>query len=138
MCQGNRCSHVNFVFVHKMLEKGIDDYCHCISLLHFMLVCPFLRISIYTMFLLKPNLLAYHGIQVKVFGSLVKGLRVGIDLLIILQEEGHLAFLLSKICKLPMLNGGDGLNKFLTQFEAAVDSDFPKYQVCCFKGFIFW
>ncbi|KAK3210754.1 hypothetical protein Dsin_015460 [Dipteronia sinensis] len=65
--------------------------------------------------------------QVKVFGSLVKGIRIGIDLLMLLQKEGHIA-LLSKIFKIPMLNGSDGLDKFLTQFEAAVASDFPNYQ----------
>ncbi|KAL5838399.1 hypothetical protein ACOSQ3_015568 [Xanthoceras sorbifolium] len=66
--------------------------------------------------------------QVKVFGSLVKGLRIGIDLLMLLQKEGHIALLLSKIFKLPLLNGSEGLDKFLTQFEAAVDSDLPNYQ----------
>ena len=67
--------------------------------------------------------------QVKVFGSLVKGLRVGMDLLILLQKEGHMSPSLSRILSLPVLGGCDGLDKFLTQFEAAVDSDFPNYQV---------
>ncbi|KAK2645736.1 hypothetical protein Ddye_020931 [Dipteronia dyeriana] len=65
--------------------------------------------------------------QVKVFGSLVKGIRIGIDLLMLLRKEGHIA-LLSTNFKLPMLNGSDGLDKFLAQFEAAVASDFPNYQ----------
>ncbi|GMY35996.1 DNA mismatch repair protein MSH7 isoform X2 [Fagus crenata] len=66
--------------------------------------------------------------RVKVFGSLVKGLRIGLDLLLLLQNEGHIISSLSKVFKLQMLSGSNGLNQFLTQFEAAVDSDFPKYQ----------
>ncbi|KAK2978247.1 hypothetical protein RJ640_024280 [Escallonia rubra] len=66
--------------------------------------------------------------RVKVFASLVKGLRVGMDLIVILQKDGHLVSLIAKVVNLPLLSGGDGLDKFLTQFEAAVDSDFPKYQ----------
>lgn len=67
--------------------------------------------------------------QVKVFGSLVKGLRVAMDLLLILQKEEHASAPLSKVFKLPVLSGSDGLDKFLTQFEAAIDSDFSNYQV---------
>ncbi|XP_059638111.1 DNA mismatch repair protein MSH7 [Cornus florida] len=66
--------------------------------------------------------------RVKVFGSLVKGMRVGIYLLSLLQKEGHVISSLLKILNLPMLSGTDGLNKFLEQLEAAVDSDFPSYQ----------
>ncbi|XP_065851498.1 DNA mismatch repair protein MSH7 [Euphorbia lathyris] len=66
--------------------------------------------------------------RVKVFGSLVKGLRIGIDLLLLLQKEGQIMSLLSKNFKLPELNGSVGLDKFLTQFEAAIDSEFPNYQ----------
>ncbi|XP_023736009.1 DNA mismatch repair protein MSH7 [Lactuca sativa] len=66
--------------------------------------------------------------RVKVFGSLVKGLRVGLDLLKVLQKEDHVLSLLLKIFSLPMLSGNDGIDKFLTQFEAAIDSDFPNYQ----------
>ncbi|KAL0013929.1 hypothetical protein SO802_000998 [Lithocarpus litseifolius] len=66
--------------------------------------------------------------RVKVFGSLVKGLRIGLDLLMLLQNEGHIISSLSKVFKLPMLSGSNGLDQFLAQFEAAVDSDFPKYQ----------
>lgn len=63
------------------------------------------------------------------FGSLIKGLRIGMDLLLLLQKEEHILLSISKFLKLPLLSGSDGLNEFLTQLEAAVDSDFPKYQV---------
>ncbi|XP_010254152.1 PREDICTED: DNA mismatch repair protein MSH7 isoform X1 [Nelumbo nucifera] len=66
--------------------------------------------------------------RVKVFGCLVKGMRVGIDLLMILQKEEHLFLSLSKIMVLPLLTGSNGLDEFLTQFEAALDTNFPKYQ----------
>ncbi|KAK9269014.1 hypothetical protein L1049_000782 [Liquidambar formosana] len=66
--------------------------------------------------------------RVKVFGSLVKGLRIGMDLLVLLQKEGRMNVSLSKILNLPVLGGSDGLDKFLVQFEAAIDSDFPNYQ----------
>jgi hypothetical protein len=64
-----------------------------------------------------------------VFGSLVKGLRIGLDFLMLLQNEGRIISSLSKVFRLPRLSGNDGLDQFLTQFEAAVDSDFPNYQV---------
>nr|GEW57718.1 DNA mismatch repair protein MSH7 [Tanacetum cinerariifolium] len=44
------------------------------------------------------------------------------------RKEDHVFSVLSKLFTLPMLSGSDGLDKFLTQFEAAVDSDFPNYQ----------
>ncbi|KAI3709518.1 hypothetical protein L2E82_39280 [Cichorium intybus] len=66
--------------------------------------------------------------RVKLFGSLVKGLRVGLDLLKLLEKEDRVFSLLLKIFSLPMLSGNDGIDKFLTQFEAAIDSDFPNYQ----------
>ncbi|RVW47558.1 DNA mismatch repair protein MSH7 [Vitis vinifera] len=66
--------------------------------------------------------------QVKVFGLLVKGLRVAIDLLVRLQKEGHIMPSLSEVLKLPMLSGSSGVDKLLTQFEAAIDSDFPNYE----------
>ncbi|KAE7998764.1 hypothetical protein FH972_003275 [Carpinus fangiana] len=66
--------------------------------------------------------------RVKVFGSLVKGLRIGLDFLMLLQNEGRIISSLSKVFRLPRLSGNDGLDQFLTQFEAAVDSDFPNYQ----------
>lgn len=71
-------------------------------------------------------------IQVKVFGSLVKGLRTTVSLLLLLQKEQPLISSLTKVFKLPVLTGSDGLDQFLTQFEAAVDSDFPNYQVIFF------
>ncbi|XP_021903258.1 DNA mismatch repair protein MSH7 isoform X2 [Carica papaya] len=66
--------------------------------------------------------------RVKAFGSLIKGLRNGLDLLMLLQKQGHVISLLHKVFRLPMLGGNDGLDKFLAQFEAAIDSDFPDYQ----------
>ncbi|KDP33650.1 hypothetical protein JCGZ_07221 [Jatropha curcas] len=66
--------------------------------------------------------------RVKVFGCLVKGLRTGMDLLLLLQKESQIMLLFLKIFKLPELNGSAGLDKFLAQFEAAVDSEFPDYQ----------
>jgi len=33
------------------------------------------------------------------------------------------------IFKLPILTGSNRLDQFVVQFEAAVDSDFPNYQV---------
>ncbi|GAU17462.1 hypothetical protein TSUD_143160 [Trifolium subterraneum] len=65
---------------------------------------------------------------VKVFGSLVKGLRTTLSLLLLLQKEQPLISSLTKVFKLPVLTGSDGLDQFLTQFEAAVDSDFPNFQ----------
>ncbi|KAL0552823.1 hypothetical protein IC582_011950 [Cucumis melo] len=65
--------------------------------------------------------------RVKLFGSLVKGLRTGLDLLIQVQKEG-LIISLPKVVKLPQLSGNGGLDQFLTQFEAAIDSEFPDYQ----------
>lgn len=35
---------------------------------------------------------------------------------------------LSEVLKLPMLSGSSGVDKLLTQFEAAIDSDFPNYE----------
>ncbi|CAO2822828.1 unnamed protein product [Amaranthus hypochondriacus] len=66
--------------------------------------------------------------RVKVFGTLVKGLRTGMDLLLVLKNEEHIKSLLSKIFDFPEHSGHDTLSEFLHQFEAAIDSDFPKYQ----------
>nr|GMC58803.1 DNA mismatch repair protein MSH7 isoform X2 [Ipomoea batatas] len=44
------------------------------------------------------------------------------------RKEEQLSSSLSKVFRLPVLHGNDGLHKFLTQFEAAIDSDFPNYQ----------
>ncbi|KAK7314493.1 hypothetical protein VNO77_33018 [Canavalia gladiata] len=65
--------------------------------------------------------------RVKVFGSLVKGLRTALILLLLLQKEQPLISSLTKVFKLPILTGSNGLDQFLTQFEAAVVSDFPNY-----------
>ncbi|KAG7578547.1 DNA mismatch repair protein MutS-like N-terminal [Arabidopsis thaliana x Arabidopsis arenosa] len=66
--------------------------------------------------------------RVKAFGQIVKGFRSGIDMLLALQKESNMMSLLCKLCKLPILVGKDGLELFLSQFEAAIDSDFPNYQ----------
>lgn len=63
----------------------------------------------------------------KAFGSLVKGLRIGIDLLHALRKEDHGILQLLMIVDLPMLSG---LDELLNQFELALDNDFPHYQVC--------
>ncbi|OIT00388.1 PREDICTED: DNA mismatch repair protein MSH7 isoform X1 [Nicotiana attenuata] len=65
--------------------------------------------------------------RVKVFGLLVKGLRIGLDLLRLLQKE-RLTSSLAKVVSLPVLDGDDGLDKFLSQFEVAIKSDFPNFQ----------
>ncbi|KAJ8749841.1 hypothetical protein K2173_013244 [Erythroxylum novogranatense] len=66
--------------------------------------------------------------RVRIFGSLVKGLRIGMDLLLSLQNEWEVISSLSKIFKLPELNSSSGLDKFLSELEAAMDSEFPTYQ----------
>lgn len=75
-------------------------------------------------------------LQVKEFGSLVKGLRVGLDLLKLLHTGQHAISSFNKFVKLPELRGDNGIDKFLSQIEAAIDSDFPDYQVL--KFFIFF
>ncbi|KAB2076854.1 hypothetical protein ES319_A06G067600v1 [Gossypium barbadense] len=65
---------------------------------------------------------------VKAFGTLVKGLWSGMDLLRLLQKDADMVSLLSKVFKFPILSGANGLDEFLTQFEAAIESDFPNYQ----------
>lgn len=55
------------------------------------------------------------------------------DLLMLIHKEGHIIPSLCRIFKLPILGGSNGLDKFLTEFEAAIDSDFPNYQVCFFQ-----
>lgn len=71
----------------------------------------------------------FNVIQVKVFGSLVNGLRTALSLLLLLMKEQPLMSSLTKVFKLPLLTGSEGLDQFLIQFEAAVHSDFPNYQV---------
>lgn len=63
------------------------------------------------------------------FGSLIKGMHVGIELLMLMKEHEVLNSLLSKVVSIPILSGSEGLQKFLSQFHAAIDSDFPDYQV---------
>ncbi|XP_056690707.1 DNA mismatch repair protein MSH7-like [Spinacia oleracea] len=70
--------------------------------------------------------------RVKVFGSIVKGFRIGMNLLILLHNDEHLMSLLSKVLDIPQLSEHNSLSEFLSQFEAAIDSDFPKYQVSFF------
>lgn len=64
--------------------------------------------------------------QVKSFGHLVKGLRLGVDLLTILHEEGRQIPSLSKILNCPAMAE---LDQFLSVFEAAIETSFPHYQV---------
>ncbi|XP_011078349.1 DNA mismatch repair protein MSH7 isoform X2 [Sesamum indicum] len=66
--------------------------------------------------------------RVKVFGSLVRGLRIGIEMLMLMQKHGLLSTSLSRVVSLPMLSGNEGLDQSLAQFEAAIDSDFSNYQ----------
>ncbi|XP_010915052.1 DNA mismatch repair protein MSH7 [Elaeis guineensis] len=63
--------------------------------------------------------------RIKAFGSLVKSLRVGINLLSVLQKKNHEISSLSKIVNLPMLSV---LDELLHQYEVALDDDFPQYQ----------
>ncbi|XP_056694050.1 DNA mismatch repair protein MSH7-like [Spinacia oleracea] len=50
------------------------------------------------------------------------------NLLILLHNDEHLMSLLSKVLDIPQLSEHNALSEFLSQFEAAIDSDFPKYQ----------
>ncbi|KAF0916096.1 hypothetical protein E2562_000705 [Oryza meyeriana var. granulata] len=63
--------------------------------------------------------------RIKTFGMLVKGLRVGIDLLDVLQRQDHGISALSKAVDIPTLSS---LSELIHQFEEAVDDDFPRYQ----------
>lgn len=47
----------------------------------------------------------------------------------LLQNDKVMTASLSKVVSVPLLNSGDGLDKHLSQFEAAIDSEFPNYQV---------
>ncbi|KAK8914031.1 DNA mismatch repair protein MSH7 [Platanthera zijinensis] len=80
--------------------------------------------SSYTLFLplISAKLLKQ---RIKAFSLLIKGFRIGIDLLMLLQKEEHKLFFLSKVVNLPMLRGLDDL---LKQFEAAMSEDFPHYE----------
>ncbi|KAK9142438.1 hypothetical protein Syun_011838 [Stephania yunnanensis] len=72
--------------------------------------------------------------RIKCFCSLVKGLRVGVDLLSILHEKDHELSSLSKVLDVPSLNGSDGLDGLLSQFEAAADSEFSNVQGQAISG----
>ncbi|XP_077212403.1 MUTS homolog 7 isoform X2 [Tasmannia lanceolata] len=66
--------------------------------------------------------------RVRIFGLLVKGLRIGVDLLMILHKEEQRILSLSKVLNLPLLSGNNGLDELLTQLEVAVNGDFPNYK----------
>lgn len=99
---------------------------HQCILLHFALYLNLFETQIDTPYL-EIQIVCYP--QVKVFGSLVKGLRIGIHMLNFLQNDEALTMSLSKVVFLPVLSGSEGLDKSLSQFEAAIDSEFPNYQV---------
>ncbi|XP_020249887.1 DNA mismatch repair protein MSH7 isoform X2 [Asparagus officinalis] len=63
--------------------------------------------------------------RIKAFGTLVKGLRMGTDLLIILLKEDSRSLPILKVLNLPVLSE---LDELLKQFEVAVNDDFPQYQ----------
>lgn len=64
--------------------------------------------------------------QIKTFGMLIKGLRVGIDLLSALRRGDHGIPALSKSVDIPTLSS---LDELVHQFEEAIANDFPRYQV---------
>lgn len=83
------------------------------------MTCPFSQIMKFTC--------KFSGMfQIKSFGMLIKGLRVGIDLLNVLQREDHGVSALSKAVDIPTLSS---LGELIHQFEEAIDNDFPRYQV---------
>ncbi|KAJ3694148.1 hypothetical protein LUZ60_009628 [Juncus effusus] len=64
--------------------------------------------------------------RVKTFGTLVKGLRNGINLLNVLQRENHGILSLTKLVNsIPTLSE---LDKFVHKLEETLDTNFPKYQ----------
>ncbi|CAN8258263.1 unnamed protein product [Cochlearia groenlandica] len=89
-----------------------------------------IRSSVQSSAFVLPALLGKKVLKqrIKTFGQIVKGFRSGIDLLLALQKELNMTRLLRKLCNLPILVGNSGLELFLSQFEAAIDSDFPDYQ----------
>ncbi|XP_042066393.1 DNA mismatch repair protein MSH7-like isoform X1 [Salvia splendens] len=66
--------------------------------------------------------------RLKAFGSLVRGLRIGMEMLMLLQNNDVMTASLSKVITVPVLSGSGGLDEYLSQFEAAIDSEFPNYQ----------
>ncbi|KAL6627315.1 hypothetical protein ACP70R_031041 [Stipagrostis hirtigluma subsp. patula] len=71
--------------------------------------------------ILKRRLLT----EIKTFGTLIKGLRVGISLLDDLQRADHGISALSKAVEIPTLSS---LGELIHQFETAIDNEFPQYQ----------
>ncbi|CAM0880021.1 unnamed protein product [Alopecurus aequalis] len=63
--------------------------------------------------------------RIKTFGMLIKGLRVGINLLSVLQRGDHGISALSKSVDIPTLSS---LDELVHQFEEAIENDFPRYQ----------
>lgn len=73
------------------------------------------------------TLIPYPLFQIKTFGFLVKGLRIGLELLNMLRKEDHGMPSISLFVNIPNLSSLDDL---LNQFEIALEDDFPHYQVC--------
>ncbi|KAM3347697.1 hypothetical protein ACQJBY_021561 [Aegilops geniculata] len=63
--------------------------------------------------------------RIKTFGMLIKGLRVGIDLLSALRREDHGIPALSKSVDIPTLSS---LDELVHKFEEAIRNDFEQYQ----------
>lgn len=71
--------------------------------------------------------------QVKSFGSLIKGLIIGLDLLKLVLKDDHECITFCKVLDLPILSE---LDEALHQFDVAVQEDFPHYQVRFFTVYI--
>ncbi|KAI5005350.1 hypothetical protein ZWY2020_032593 [Hordeum vulgare] len=63
--------------------------------------------------------------RIKTFGMLIKGLRVGIDLLSALRKDDHGIPALSKSVDIPTLSS---LDELVHQFEEAIRNDFEQFQ----------
>lgn len=63
--------------------------------------------------------------QVKSFGMLLKGLRIGLELLRLLEEENNKALPLVKVLNIPMVTD---LDECLKQFEVSMEEVFPEYK----------
>lgn len=73
------------------------------------------------------TLIPFPLFQIKTFGFLVKGLRIGLELLNMLRKEDNGMLSMSLFVNIPNLSSLDDL---LNQFEVAFEDDFPHYQVC--------
>lgn len=51
------------------------------------------------------------------------------EILMLLQRDEIMTGSLLELVSIPVLSGSDGLDTYLSQFEAAIDSEFPNYQV---------